>query len=76
MTVADPRTALHPYYPVGIRLSGNDFIANDWDVASLILAFAAGWALILGLTWLIVRKLNPQLERADQGLVLWFVLSE
>jgi cholestenol delta-isomerase len=76
MAAADVIAPRHPYYPEGILLSGNDYIANDWNVASLILAFAAGWTLILAVTLLIVRKVNPNLKGSDQGLVLWFVLSE
>jgi hypothetical protein len=66
--------ALHPYYPPGIHLSGEKFVANDWDVVTLILAFAGGWALIAGVTLMIVKKVNPNLRASDQALVLWFVL--
>ncbi len=68
-------TAIHPYYPEAVILSGTTFVENNWDVASLISAFAAGWALILGVTLTVVRKVNPGLKALDQGLVLWFVLS-
>jgi cholestenol Delta-isomerase len=76
MSTAQPIAALHPYYPPGIRLSGERFVANDWDVVTLILAFAGGWALIAAATLGVVRKVNPGLKGSDQALVLWFVLCK
>jgi cholestenol Delta-isomerase len=67
---------LHPYYPEGVPLSGSAFVRNAWDVSHLISAFGAGWAVILGVTLIVVRKVNPRLKASDQALVLWFVLSE
>jgi hypothetical protein len=69
-------TILHPYYPEGSKISGDVFVANDWGVLELISAFAAGWAVILGTTSLIVKKINPALKRSDQALVWWFMLCE
>ena len=74
--MAEPIAAPHPYYPPGIRLSGETFVANNWDVVTLILAFAGGWALIAGATLGVVRKVNPRLKGSDQALVLWFVLCK
>jgi hypothetical protein len=71
-----PEDALHPYYPNGSLLSGGIFIANDWDVATLILAFAAASALILAVTLVVVRKANANLKASDQALVVWFVLCK
>ena len=76
MSTAEPIAASHPYYPLGIRLSGEKFVANDWDVVTLILAFAGGWALIASATLGVVRKINPRLKGSDQALVLWFVLCK
>ena len=66
----------HPYYPEGIALSGGVFNANHWDVLTLILVFASGWAAILATTLAIVKKVNPGLKSTDRLLVLWFVLSK
>lgn len=66
----------HPYFPEGITLSGNTFTPNDWDVFSLISAFAVGWAVILGAASVIVKKINPALKKLDQALVWWFILSK
>jgi cholestenol delta-isomerase len=71
---ADIVPPLHPYFPEGTLLSGNNFVPNDWDVATLILAFAAGIAVILGITFVVVRNINPRLTLSDQGLILWFVM--
>jgi len=71
---ADTTPPLHPYFPEGIPLSGNNFVPNDWDVATLILAFAAGITVILGITLVVARKINPRLKLSDQGLILWFVM--
>jgi len=71
---ADIVPPLHPYFPESTLLSGNNFVPNDWDVATLILAFAAGIAVILGITFVVVRNINPRLTLSDQGLILWFVM--
>jgi cholestenol delta-isomerase len=66
----------HPYYPVGIALSGDLFIANAWSVPSLVQTFAAGLAVILLATFWIARNVNSSLSSSDRVLVLWFVLSK
>jgi cholestenol Delta-isomerase len=71
---ADIVPPLHPYFPEGTLLSGNNFVPNDWDVTTLILAFAAGIAVILEITFVVVRNINPRLTFSDQGLILWFVM--
>jgi len=74
MSTAEPIAAPHPYYPPGIRISGEKFVANDWDVVTLVVTFIGGWALIAAVTLGVVRKINPRLNGTDQALVLWFVL--
>jgi cholestenol Delta-isomerase len=76
MEAAEDIAPLHPYYPVGIALSGDLFIANAWSVSSLVQTFAAGLALILLVSFLIARNVNPNLSTSDRVLVLWFVLSK
>ncbi|PSS25605.1 hypothetical protein M430DRAFT_39664 [Amorphotheca resinae ATCC 22711] len=73
ITAADTTAPLHPYYPIGIALSGDVFVANDWSASSLVLGFAAGLASILGVAWLVMMKINPRLKASDRALVLWFV---
>jgi len=76
MTAPEAIEQLHPYFPVGLALSGDIFIENDWSVPILIAVFAAGWGLILGATLAVVKRVNPNLKGWDQLLVLWFVLSK
>jgi len=74
--MSDQKIVAHPYFPPGVALSGDLFVSNDWDVFTLVVTFMAGWAVILGTTLVVVRKVNPKLKVSDQGLVLWFVLCE
>lgn len=76
MSLPEPTAGLHPYFPPGTRLSGDEFRVNDWDALTLILAFGVGWAVIAGVTLGVVRKANPSLKGVDQALVLWFVLCK
>ncbi|KAK2626394.1 hypothetical protein QTJ16_004656 [Diplocarpon rosae] len=64
----------HPYFPSSLTLSGRIYVANSWDVVTLIALFGAGWAAIMAATLAVVRRLNPSLRGVDLGLVLWFVL--
>lgn len=72
----DMASGEHPYYPRGAHLSGGVFTSNTWDVATLILTFAAGLTLLLAITWAIVKKTDPTLKQSDQLLALWFVMSK
>ena len=64
----------HPFYPPEINLAG--YLANDWNVPTLLAYFALGCVGILGTTHLVAGQVNPKLSRADRGLVLWFVLCK
>lgn len=68
--------AIHPYYPRGVGLSGGVFAENELPVTMLILAFAVGLSVILGLVLLIARSINPKLGIADFMLILWFTMCE
>ena len=63
----------HPFYPQEINLAG--YLANDWDVPTLLAVFAGGWAVILGITLAVVKRYNPTLASSDKICILWFVLS-
>lgn len=65
---------IHPYYPQELLLAG--YVVNEWPVPKLIGVFTVGWAFILGVTLIAVRKAKTNLRIWDQVLVLWFVLSE
>jgi cholestenol delta-isomerase len=66
----------HPYYPEGVLLSGNNFVANTWSLPTLILVFATACTSLLAVTLVVVRQANPILKLSDQWKVLWFILSE
>ncbi|MCJ1326975.1 hypothetical protein MMC10_003641 [Thelotrema lepadinum] len=62
----------HPFYPPEINLAG--YLANDWDVPTLIVLFFGGWAVISAATIYGVRAYNPRLSGWDQATLMWFVL--
>ena len=64
----------HPFYPPELNLAG--YLANDWNIPTLLAVFAACGALVLGTTHLIISKVNPSLQGWNRALVLWFVLCE
>ncbi|KAL8843261.1 MAG: hypothetical protein Q9176_002214 [Flavoplaca citrina] len=61
------------HFPVEAEIVG--YLANTWSVPTLLVAFAAGWAVILGATNIGVRRHNPALGAGDRAAILWFVLS-
>lgn len=61
------------HFPVEAEIVG--YLANTWSVPSLLVAFAAGWVVILGTTNLLVKRHNPTLGSGDKATILWFVLS-
>jgi cholestenol delta-isomerase len=67
---------LHPYFPLGILLSGTEFVPNTFGTLALVAVFAIGCAVILGSALLIAIRINPGLKRSDRLLVIWFVLCE
>lgn len=61
------------HFPVEAEIVG--YLANSWSVPTLLGLFAAGWAVILGVTNLLVKRHNPTLGSSDKAAILWFVLS-
>lgn len=61
------------HFPVEAEIVG--YLANSWSVLTLLGMFAAGWAVILGATKLLVERHNPTLRFRDKAAILWFVLS-
>ena len=64
----------HPFYPPDINLVG--YLANDWDVPTLIALFFGGWTILTFGTIYGARTYNPRLGGWDQAALMWFVLSE
>lgn len=71
--VAENTTPSHPYFPVGVEIV--NYVANDKDFVTLVSTFAAGCAVILGLSWLAVAKFYPRVRRQDKWIILWFILT-
>jgi hypothetical protein len=76
MSAPEGSVLQHPYYPIGVALSGGTFVPNDWSVSSLVVTFAVGLTIPLAVTFLLAKKACPNLSGLDQALVLWFVLSK
>ncbi|XMA16269.1 hypothetical protein WAI453_009060 [Rhynchosporium graminicola] len=66
----------HPYFPESLILSGGKYVANTWDVATLVTIFFAGFAAIMSFTFMIAMNVNENLRKRDVGLVMWFVLLD
>lgn len=64
----------HPFYPIEAEIVG--YLANEWSVPTLLGVFAAGWAVILGITLLLVKRHNPSLPSGEKAAILWFVLCK
>lgn len=62
------------HFPVEAEIVG--YLANSYSVPTLLGLFAAGWAVILGATNLLVKRHNPTLRAGDKAAILWFVLSK
>jgi len=63
----------HPFYPLEANIVG--YLANEISVLQLLGLFAAGCAVILGFTLVLVRAHNPMLPSSEKATILWFVLS-
>ena len=72
--IANSMPSTHPFYPPELKVAG--YVANDWDVPTLLVVFALCWVVVLGTTSVVVGKVNPDLRGWDRALVLWFVLSK
>lgn len=64
----------HPFYPLEANIVG--YLANEISVLQLLGLFAAGCAVILGFTLVLVRAHNPRLPSSEKATILWFVLCE
>ncbi|KAI9862641.1 MAG: hypothetical protein M1824_001191 [Vezdaea acicularis] len=63
---------LHPYYPLEVEIVG--YLANEYDVPTLLASFAGGCVLIFAVTLAIVTRLHSGLRGADKATILWFTL--
>lgn len=63
----------HPFYPLEAEIVG--YLANQWDVPTLLGIFLVGCIVILGLTHVLATRVRPGLSGVDKSILLWFVLS-
>ncbi|KAL1302725.1 hypothetical protein AAFC00_003079 [Neodothiora populina] len=63
----------HPYYPLEVEITG--YLANEWSVPALLGAFSTGCAVIFGMTYIIIRRVQPRMPVHEVLTVMWFVLS-
>jgi cholestenol delta-isomerase len=67
--------ASHPYYPIGIEISGG-YSANESPVFAIILYFSLGLTAVLGAVLAIATYLRPSMSKADRLSILWFALCK
>ncbi|KAF1952268.1 EBDP4, emopamil-binding protein [Byssothecium circinans] len=67
-----PSLPLHPYYPIEAQIVG--YVANKWNTFELCSLFATGCAVIFSITYMIVKKVRPNVSVSDLTVILWFVL--
>ena len=72
--ISDYAKPIHPYYPLDAEIAG--FVANKSTVLALLGTFVAGCTAVFALTYLLVKKVNPQLPKHELVTVMWFVLCE
>jgi cholestenol delta-isomerase len=70
--IAKNSTPLHPYYPLEAEVVG--YLANEWNTFELCALFAAGCSVIFTATYLVTKRLRPQVSMSDLITVMWFVL--
>jgi len=63
----------NPYYPIGIEIAG--YLANDMSVPMMLSKFFVGCGIIFGTTYVIVKRVQPQLSKTELITIMWFVLS-
>ncbi|EON62162.1 hypothetical protein W97_01381 [Coniosporium apollinis CBS 100218] len=64
---------LHPYYPLEVEIAG--YIANEYSVIQLLLAFGSGCAAILSVTYVAAKRIRSQIPTSELLTLMWFVLS-
>lgn len=65
---------LHPYYPLEVEIVG--YLANEYSVPLLLIIFTAWISVILYVTRVIVKNVQPGIAPTELLTVMWFVLSE
>jgi len=66
--------ASHPFYPLEVEIAG--YLANEYSVPALLAFFAAWMGVTLGVTRLIVKRIQPEIAPTELLTLMWFMLSE
>ena len=62
----------HPFYPLEANVIG--YLANDYSVIQLLGIFALTCVVLLGGSFLLVKRYGRRLTAKDEATVLWFTL--
>ncbi|USW49492.1 Putative emopamil-binding protein [Septoria linicola] len=65
--------AANPYYPIGSTIT--NWTPNELSVLALLGAFTSASVVLFTATFVLVRRLQPSLTRAELLAIMWFVLS-
>lgn len=68
--ISHPR---HPYYPLEVEITG--YLANEYSVPLLLGIFFAGCAVLFSTTYVVVKRVHPNIPKTELWAVMWFVLS-
>jgi len=74
VTEAVKDAPLHPFYPLEVEIAG--YLANTYSVPILLALFAAWMGIILALTRLVVKRLQPEMISTERLTIMWFMLSK
>lgn len=66
------KAGLHPYYPIEAEVIG--YLANEYDVPTLLGIFATGCTAIFAITYLLVSRIRRDIPTSELLTVMWFVL--
>lgn len=63
----------NPYYPIGSYIAG--YAANEWGVPALLTVFFGCCAVLFAATYVVAKRVQPNLSSKDLFATMWFVLS-
>lgn len=63
----------NPYYPIGSYIPG--YTANEWSVPALLGVFFGVCLVLFTSTYVVARRVQPDLSKHELITIMWFVLS-
>ena len=70
--VSTSKLPAHPYYPEEVEILG--YQGNEWNTLELLSMFGGGCAVIFSATYILLKRVRPNISTTDLSTVLWFVL--